>query len=46
MTTATTNLFGHPMFKEGAFTANDRDVRRFARYLIAEPSRASARRRA
>jgi xylose isomerase len=29
-TTATTNLFGHPMFKEGAFTANDRDVRRFA----------------
>ena len=30
VTTATTNLFGHPMFKEGAFTANDRDVRRFA----------------
>ena len=30
MTTATTNLFGHPMFKDGAFTANDRDVRRFA----------------
>src|SRR5580692_3031916 len=29
-TTATTNLFGHPMFKEGAFTANDREVRRFA----------------
>jgi len=28
--TATTNLFSHPMFKEGAFTANDRDVRRFA----------------
>ena len=26
----TTNLFTHPMFKEGAFTANDRDVRRFA----------------
>lgn len=26
----TTNLFSHPMFKEGAFTANDRDVRRFA----------------
>ena len=31
VTTATTNLFGHPMFKEGALTANDRDVRRFAR---------------
>ncbi|HEY8479496.1 MAG TPA: xylose isomerase [Spirillospora sp.] len=30
VTTATTNLFGHPMFKDGAFTANDRDVRRFA----------------
>src|SRR3954454_7799603 len=27
---ATTNLFTHPMFKEGAFTANDRGVRRFA----------------
>ncbi|GIH06582.1 xylose isomerase [Rhizocola hellebori] len=27
---ATTNLFTHPVFKEGAFTANDRDVRRFA----------------
>jgi xylose isomerase len=26
----TTNLFFHPMFKEGAFTANDRGVRRFA----------------
>ena len=30
VTTATTNLFSHPMFKEGAFTANNRDVRRFA----------------
>jgi xylose isomerase len=30
VTTATTNLFSHPMFKEGAFTANYRDVRRFA----------------
>jgi xylose isomerase len=30
VTTATTNLFGHPIFKEGAFTANDREVRRFA----------------
>ena len=27
---ATTNLFTHPVFKEGAFTANDRGVRRFA----------------
>jgi xylose isomerase len=30
VTTATTNLFSHPVFKDGAFTANDRDVRRFA----------------
>ncbi len=27
---ATTNLFWHPMFKDGAFTSNDRDVRRVA----------------
>jgi xylose isomerase len=27
---ATTNLFTHPVFKDGAFTANDPDVRRFA----------------
>jgi xylose isomerase len=27
---ATTNLFGHPVFKEGAFTANDPNVRAFA----------------
>jgi xylose isomerase len=27
---ATTNLFTHPVFKEGALTANDREVRRFA----------------
>jgi xylose isomerase len=26
----TTNLFTHPVFKDGAFTANDRDIRRFA----------------
>lgn len=26
----TTNLFGHPVFKEGALTANNREVRRFA----------------
>jgi len=30
VTTATTNLFSHPIFKDGAFTANDREVRRFA----------------
>src|SRR6201986_5202078 len=30
VTTATTNLFGHPVFKDGAFTANERSVRRFA----------------
>ncbi|OEU96620.1 xylose isomerase [Streptomyces oceani] len=27
---ATTNLFTHPVFKDGAFTANDRSVRRYA----------------
>jgi xylose isomerase len=27
---ATTNLFWRPIFKEGAFTANDPDIRRFA----------------
>jgi xylose isomerase len=27
---ATTNLFAHPVFKEGALTANDRAVRRYA----------------
>ena len=27
---ATTNLFSHPVFKDGAFTSNNRDVRRFA----------------
>ncbi len=26
----TTNLFSHPVFKDGALTSNDRDVRRFA----------------
>ena len=26
----TTNLFSHPVFKDGGFTANDRDVRRYA----------------
>ena len=27
---ATTNLFAHPVFKDGAFTSNDRGVRRYA----------------
>ncbi|MDQ5975919.1 MAG: xylose isomerase [Actinomycetota bacterium] len=27
---ATTNLFYHPIFKDGALTSNDRDVRRYA----------------
>jgi xylose isomerase len=27
---ATTNLFKHPVFKDGGFTSNDRSVRRFA----------------
>ena len=27
---ATTNLFFHPVFKDGAFTSNDRDIRRYA----------------
>ena len=26
----TTNLFSHPIFRDGGFTANDREVRRFA----------------
>ncbi|TIC84332.1 xylose isomerase [Nocardioides sp. GY 10127] len=30
VTTATTNLFSHPVFKDGAFTSNNREVRRFA----------------
>jgi xylose isomerase len=30
VTTATTNLFSHPVFKDGGFTANDRSVRRLA----------------
>ncbi|WP_460445085.1 xylose isomerase [Angustibacter aerolatus] len=29
-TTVTTNLFSHPVFKDGGFTSNDRAVRRFA----------------
>ncbi|MFE6649494.1 xylose isomerase [Nocardioides sp. NPDC057772] len=27
---ATTNLFGHPVFRDGGFTSNDREVRRYA----------------
>ena len=27
---ATTNLFSHPVFKDGALTSNDRDIRRYA----------------
>jgi len=27
---ATTNLFSQPVFKDGAFTSNDRDIRRYA----------------
>ncbi|MGL5811104.1 MAG: xylose isomerase [Nocardioides sp.] len=30
VTTATTNLFSHPVFKDGALTSNSRAVRRFA----------------
>jgi xylose isomerase len=30
VTTATTNLFTHPVFKDGGFTSNDRAVRRYA----------------
>jgi xylose isomerase len=30
VTTATTNLFTQPVFKDGGFTSNDRDVRRLA----------------
>ena len=30
VTMATTNLFWHPVFKEGAFTANDPEIRRLA----------------
>jgi hypothetical protein len=28
VTTATTNLFAHPVFRDGGFTASDRDIRR------------------
>jgi xylose isomerase len=32
----TTNLFSHPVFRDGAFTANDRAVRRFALRKVAD----------
>ncbi|MFF5790643.1 xylose isomerase [Paeniglutamicibacter sp. NPDC012692] len=32
----TTNLFSHPVFKDGGFTSNDRDVRRFALRKVLE----------
>ena len=32
----TTNLFSHPVFRDGAFTANDRGVRRFALRKVAD----------
>jgi len=32
---ATTNLFAHPIFKDGGFTSNDRRVRRFALAKVA-----------
>ncbi|GMA85270.1 hypothetical protein GCM10025868_05200 [Angustibacter aerolatus] len=50
-TTVTTNLFSHPVFKDGGFTSNDRAVRRFALQkvmrnldLAAEPRRQGVRR--
>ena len=45
VTTATTNLFGHPMFKDGAFTANERSVRRFALSKVMRNPRNGATRR-
>ena len=32
----TTNLFSHPVFRDGGFTNNDRDVRRFAIRKVAD----------
>ncbi len=32
----TTNLFSHPVFRDGGFTANDRKVRRFALRKVAD----------
>ena len=32
----TTNLFSHPVFRDGGFTNNDRDVRRFAIVKVAD----------
>src|SRR5256885_14012927 len=40
---ATTNLFSHPVFKDGAFTANDRAVRRYALAKVARTLDLAAR---
>ena len=36
VTTATTNLFGHPIFRDGAFTANDRQIGRLKEFLTTQ----------
>ena len=41
----TTNLFSHPVFRDGGFTNNDRDVRRFAIRKTARPDRPGRRAR-
>ena len=38
----TTNLFSHPVFRDGGFTNNDRDVRRFAIRKVARQHRPAA----
>ena len=41
----TTNLFSHPVFKDGGFTSNDRAVRRFALRKVAAQHRPRRRAR-
>ncbi len=41
----TTNLFSHPVFRDGGFTNNDRDVRRFALRKVAGQHRPGRRAR-
>ena len=41
----TTNLFTHPVFKDGGFTSNDRSVRRFALRKVAAQRRPGRRAR-
>ena len=41
----TTNLFSHPVFRDGGFTNNDRDVRRFALRKTLRPGRPGRRAR-